>query len=253
MTEKLFDQTDDPVEIDPNKNYLEELVGDGKKFKSPEDLAKGKYEADQFIAVKNRQYDDLYSEYTKLREEHNAGAKLQELLDQLKEQQQLQQDSSRNNTDTNEGTPPAIKPEDIDNLLEKRLTEREQRQREQVNLNVVRDKLTERFGRASFNALKEQADQLGLSETDLENMSRRNPKLFFKTFGLDETQTGEGFQAPPKTQQRKDNFAPNVQKRTLSYYNELRKNKPGLYLDPKISIQMRKDMEELGEDVFFDV
>jgi hypothetical protein len=51
---------------------------------------------------------------------------------------------------------------------------------------------------------------------------------------------------------RSDSFAPKSDKRTYSYYENMRKTNPNLYLDPKISIQMDKDAQALGE-AFFDV
>jgi hypothetical protein len=41
------------------------------------------------------------------------------------------------------------------------------------------------------------------------------------------------------------------QKRTLSYYAELKKKDPKIYLDPKIALQMEKDSQALGP-AFFD-
>ena len=36
--DNLLDDNDDQITVDENKNYLEELVGEGKKFKSPEEV-----------------------------------------------------------------------------------------------------------------------------------------------------------------------------------------------------------------------
>ena len=42
MNTDLFDGAKDLGTFDPDKNYLEELVGEGKKFRSVDELAKGK-------------------------------------------------------------------------------------------------------------------------------------------------------------------------------------------------------------------
>src|SRR6478752_10635011 len=80
----ILDNTNqpDPVQIDPNKNYLEELVGEGRKFKSPEELARGKAESDLYIEHMKGRMDELRQDYTKLHNEYNAGPKLKETLDQ---------------------------------------------------------------------------------------------------------------------------------------------------------------------------
>lgn len=237
---------DDQIEIDETKNYLEELVGEGKKFKTPEDLAKGKYQADMFIQAKNKQYDDLYADYMKLREENTAGSKLQELIDQLKQQQ----DSSSNNPPNDDDTP-AIKTEDIESLISSKLQMHEQTKKEETNFSIVQNKLKEKLGTNFKSILRNQADELGLSEDDVNSLARKNPKLFFKTFDLD-VQNTNNFQTPPQNQRRSDNFAPRSEKRTLSFYENLRKTKPDLYYDKKTVIQMDKDAQALGAE-FFDV
>ena len=51
MNENLLDAALDLDTVDPNKNYLTELVGDGKKFKTQEELARGKYESDLYLSL----------------------------------------------------------------------------------------------------------------------------------------------------------------------------------------------------------
>ena len=57
-------------------------------------------------------------------------------------------------------------------------------------------------------------------------------------------------QAPnlPRTQARPSTFAPTSQKRDWNYYQQLKKENPRAYLDPKIAIQMHDDAIALGDD-----
>ena len=82
-------------------------------------------------------------------------------------------------------------------------------------------------------------------------MARTNPNLFFKTFDVGSTKSQETFQSPPASALQ-GYTPPKNQKRTLSYYQELRKKDPMIYYDPKIAVQMDKDAQALGKD-FFDV
>ena len=73
----------DPVEdvanlpvVDPNKNYLEELVGEGKKFKDPVALARSKVESDRHIAK-------LESELKAIRTDMNSRLSLEDLVTKL--------------------------------------------------------------------------------------------------------------------------------------------------------------------------
>src|SRR5678815_2601198 len=125
MADNLLDQTNDnqPEQIDPNKDYLTELVGEGKKFKSPQELARGKYEADQYVRTLERQKDELRSDYLKLKDEQAARAKLEDLIDQWSNKQQ----SSSDNTQANEQqtTKPVIDSKEIESLVSSKIQEHE--------------------------------------------------------------------------------------------------------------------------------
>lgn len=254
MTEQnLFNQPDDDnLQIDPNKNYLEELVGEDKKFKTPEDLAKGKFMSDSYINTLERRLDAIREDYTRILEESKARPKLEELIDRLA--QQSQQPSSRTEPDTNEdnNNRPAIPTlEQIESLVSNSVAKLDSTRREQENYNSVLGKVRERYGNGYKEVLKTQAEQLGLSDEEVNQMARRNPNLFFKTFDINTQQSTDNFQSPPISQMRRDNFLPRTEKRTLSYYKKMMKEKPMLYLDPKIAIQMDRDSQELGS-AFFD-
>jgi len=247
MTENLLEQKDDQVQADPNKNYLTELVGEGKKFKSPEELARGKYESDTYIKLMEKRMDNLREDYLKLREDYTARASLEELVDKI-DKRQL---SSSEPPPAPEVPQPTIDPKQIESLVSNKVQEIETSKRQQDNFNTVRAKLQERFGSNYANVLKEQTESLGLTDNFVNDLARNHPTVFFKTFGLDAAPVRENFQSPPRTQQRSDSFAPSVQKRDWLFYEALRVNKPKEYLDPKTQIQMQKDVIELGEDQFY--
>jgi hypothetical protein len=250
MTEvNLFSQEDgDQVNIDESKNYLEELVGEGKKFKSPEDLAKGKAYSDAHIALLEKRFDELRADYLKQREELTAGAKLQELLDKLETTQ-----ASRIEThEPNDNAKPELDLTQVESLVSSKIQQHEQTRREEENSIKVMAKLKERLGNNYKDILKSQSDALGLSEEDVNLMAKKNPNLFFKTFDLDKVTTSDGFQAPPRSD-KKSEFAPKVgEKRTWSYYLKLKEKDPRAWLDTKIAIQMEKDAQALGKD-FYDI
>lgn len=246
----LFNEDITP-QFDQNKNYLEELVGEGKKFKTPEDLAKGKAYADVTIETLTKKMDELRADYLKAREENTTTAKLQDLIDQME---------SRVNNDTqvathqkaNEDEKSGLKIEDIDLLISDKMSQFEAQKRETANANAVQSKLKERFGEKSQSFLMEQMETLGLTRENVNEMARKQPNVLIRALGLDQVPQTENFQAPPRSALRNDNFAPKGgQKRTWSYYQELRKSKPDLYHDPKTNIQMQKDAIELG-DAFMD-
>ena len=238
----LFTPDDNlPPTIDPNKNYLEELVGENRKFKTPEDMARGKYEADLYIDFKNREFDALKADYLALKQEQETAGKLQEIYDLLKTQQApqgsppLQPESPRTTQD----------PDEMRNLMRNFLSEYESEKRVTDNTTKVENKLKETFGTNYKAILNQRLNTIGLSPKMAEQLAATSPEAFYKAIELE--RAPESFDPPPRSNQRSDGFTPNNQKRTWSYYQKLKESKPALYLDQKTQTQMLRDMAELGD------
>lgn len=247
MTDDLFsqDQNNTP-EIDPNKNYLEELVGDGKKFKSPEDLARGKYEADNYIQILQRRFDELREDNERIRGESAAKARLEEILDKLDSQFHKTDDRDITDNANNEVKP--FDPKEIESLFEKKITERETQLKQQNNFNQVRDRLKEHYGENYTAVLEDQIQSLGLTKEFFNDLAKNHPTVLFKTLGLDQKPNQQFVSAPRGSV----NFKPTApKKRTYSYYQNMRKENPTLYFDRKTTIQMHEDAQEQGQ-AFFD-
>jgi hypothetical protein len=238
------DKEGDNLPIDDNKNYLEELVGENKKFKTAEDLAKGKFASDHYVKILEARLDGAREEMSKMREQTVAGSRLQDLIDRI---DSMKQDPSRETPkQSNEEKVPAFTPDDVD----KRIQAYEQSKQEKNNFDSVMQKVKEVYGREYVSILKEQSEQLGLSDEEVNKMARSTPKLFMKTFELDKPQS-ETFQAPPRSDRRSDTFAPRApQKRNWAYYEELRKQNPMAWMDKKIAYQMDRDAQEQGPSFY---
>ncbi len=251
MTEpNLFNQDDnDNTPLDPAKNYFEELVGEGKKFKTPEDLAKGKYLADSYVNTLEHRLDAAREQIETLLNESKARPRLEELLDRLATQQQPT--SSRTEPETNEDTNrPNLTPEDIESLVANTIAKRDATNREQENYDTVLAKVRERYGNGYKEVLKSQAEQLGMTDEEVNLMARKNPKLFAQTFDLNTQPSRDIFQSPPTSNRRPDTFTPRTEKRNWAYYEKLRKANPRAWLDPKTAVQMDKDAQEQGQDFY---
>lgn len=240
----LADSNDSPT---PPQSFQAELVGEGKKFKDVESLAKGKWESDVYIKQMEARMDELRNDYLKLREEATAGSKLQDLIDRLEKGQQHQ---GEQNPNANDGqNMPAIKPEQLESLVSEQYQKLRASEKQQENYNVVKEKLVERFGPNYKAAFQQQINDLGITEDYANELALKSPKVFLKTFGLDQAPNRENFQAPPRSDQRKDSFSPTGSaKRTWAYYQEMKKNNPKAYYDPKTLVQIVKDAEDLGEE-----
>jgi hypothetical protein len=238
-----------PSILDSNEpeDFLKQLVGDDKKFKDAEALAKGKIESDSFIEQLKQENADLRLSNLQLREEDSKRAKLTDLISMLEAKDQ--QLASNNNPVNEVKEKPTFDPSQIESIVAKQIQNSEIARRQDTNARMVRDRLIEQFGDKYQDTVRKQIAELDITEDDFNEMARTKPKALFKTLGLDATPR-ETFQTPPRNSVQ---FRPTTQpKRTQSYYDEMKKANPKLYQDPKILIQMDKDSQELGE-AFFDV
>lgn len=227
-------------------NYDEYIPGENKKFKDLETLARSKYESDLYVKTLEKQKDELRNDYLTLKADYEARAKLEELLDQYRSEPPKRDDTHEEPPVKNVNERP-YDPNELKEAARKEILEIRQAEKEQANFNLVEEKLTERYGKDYPTVLKKQIQDLDLTSDYVDRLARQSPKAFFKTLGLDEPPQTENFQAPPRSNQRSDNFKPTgAKKRTWSYYQELKKSDPKLYFDPKTAVQMHDDAVELG-------
>src|SRR5258708_3887701 len=240
MADSLLDQDNTEVDSTSERN---ELLNKWKD-KSKEEILAAKIESDLYIKTQNARFDTIRDDYLKLREENNATASLKELI--ARQEQLLANSDNKPVTTPTEETKPSFKPEDIDSILEQKLTQRERLTKQTENFNMVKAKLKEQFGDKAAEVLKQRMDTLGLDQAFTDELAKSHPQVFLKTFGVDEVKTSTNI-APPRSSQRQNQFAPTVQKRDWNYYQQMLKNDPRGYLDPKIAIQMHNDAIELGD------
>lgn len=251
----LNDDSND--QFDPNKDYLSILTGPGGKYDKAKyggdeaaalkAMARGKAEADTLIDVMKVRNDEMRNDYLALREQHQASAQLKDLIDQF--------EKSRGNasefTPKDDNSQPAIKPEDIDRIVEDRLTKHQKTLKENENFNAIQGKLKEQLGEDYQAIYKQRLDNLGLTREFADDLARQHPTAFIRTFGLDSKPERQDFQAPARSSVRPNSFGPNVQKKDYAYYQELKKANPRIYLDPKISLEMHDSLMEMGPEEFW--
>lgn len=238
----LNNDNQDPV-IDPNKDYLSELVGEGKKFKDPADLAKGKWHADQTIELMKKRMDEMRADYNKEREQNLTREQLETVMTRFAQTPLASNEKPPVNEAENK--PTSIDPNQIKSLVSSEFMEMKKRETEAANAKVVQDKLMERYGNTYKDVLSRQAVELGLSDQEVNNMAKNNPKVFIRTFGLDQQASGDNFQTPPRNAY---SFAPTTgPQRTWTHYQQMKKDKPKEYYSPKIQNQMMDDYAKLGD------
>lgn len=216
------------------------------KDKPANELLAAKAESDLYIKTLTARLDDIKKDYLDLREQHQASTQLKDLIDRLEKAPKPGQEDP---IDTpRDEVPPALKPEDIESLVSKKLSEHQKSLKQQDNFMFVQAKLREQLGENYQEVYKQRLDNLGLTKEFADDLAKNYPTAFMNTFGLNSQNTPNTNVAPPRSSTRQTSFAPNVPKRDWNYYQELKKTNPRLYLDPKIAIQMHDDAIALGDD-----
>ncbi len=214
------------------------LVGDGAKYKTPEDLAKSRIEADQFI-------DQLKSENAGLREELENRPSKEEVLDIIKATQDEQ--STHHSTSLDEDA--------IGKLVESRLSERETRQLHTSNLETASEAVLAVHGDKAADVVKAKAQELGTSVDYLMQMAAENPNIFYATMGLNKpTPKPKGGFTPPASNSAEgvgnEQRIQNAPQGTWDYYEEMRVNNPKEYWSPKVQNEMFQARKKGGEGFY---
>jgi hypothetical protein len=252
----LFNTPPQTTEVDPNKKYYDELVGEDKKFKTNEDLAKAKAESDRFI-------QQLQGELAGIRQELSTRQTLEELMTKVGSQRVPENTPGNNqnpNGDDDGKNVKAFSEEDIARLVEDRLTKAERARVHNSNLETVKQTLMESFGSDYVTHLKAKAAELGVSEEYLNSMAKETPKAFLKLVEVDATKratpSAPGLFTPPSganirsTDQSKGFSPTGIPK--MSYYENIKRTDPAKYWSAAVQNKMHKDAIALGE-AFFDI
>lgn len=235
-----------PTPTDP-KVAFETLVGEGKKFKTPEDLAKGKVEADNFILR-------LQAETHELRKELNSRLTAEQLLDKINERNQALQNAPVNdvgnqpasgNGSSNNGQ---LTEEHVAQLVQAELQKHQSKTREQANIAVVQQELRKNLGDNYSAAIETRIQQLGISKEDATKMAMAMPKAFIELMGTNN-------KSAPKDQLPPRGFLSQTQgdrplAKNFAYFENLRRADLRTYLKPSTQNEMHRLAQEHGDNFY---
>jgi hypothetical protein len=232
--------TVEPVFAEPAANYLDQLVGEGKKYATPEDLAKAYINADGFIGTLKTELQDSRTE---LEKRETA----EDILKRVTAERAPPVTPTVVPVTTNA---PVQSDEDLDSRVTAILSKAEQNKQLLENTKTVITKLVDVYGsEAKANeVIVQKSKELGMSVKELQETAARSPRAFYTLVGL-ESQP----KAAPAVHPSLNSAAttPNGAKPgTWKYYSQLKKENPTLYQSPKIQAQMHEDALR-DRDAFF--
>jgi hypothetical protein len=233
MADTIFDA--------PEPTAFEEIVGEGKKFKSPEALAEAKLEADRTIAARNEELE-------RHREEIRRQAAEIELLKRPREPLAQEPPKAADRPVVDE---PNI---DLASRIREELRQAQEEDIQAQNIRSVASRLTEVYGSPdkAREVVVAKAEELGLSVEFLQSVASKSPKAFFAQLGLAENtpQNQNSSRSDVNTAALANTSSSAPKQGSYASYEQMRKDQPKRYFSAEIQNQMFADAKRLG-DAFF--
>lgn len=235
------------IESTVNQTVLETLVGEGKKFKTQEDLAKGKVEADAFILTLQNTINSLADEL----KQANISAERKTHLENLM--------SSLTNTTKPGETKPALTPQDNSNQsvtslshddVVKIVEAREAAALKARNLANALAPVRKLYGEKTDEVIAAKAASLGLTVEALQNLAAQSPAAFLNVVGVNSKDNStRPMAAHSSVNSVGTPTGGDTQVRNKAYYDNLRKEQGSWKFasDAKLQVQLHKDMQALGD------
>jgi hypothetical protein len=233
MADTIFDA--------PEPTAFEEIVGEGKKFKSPEALAEAKLEADRTIAARNEELE-------RHREEIRRQAAEIELLKRPREPLAQEPPKAADRPVVDE---PNI---DLASRIREELRQAQEEDIQAQNIRSVASRLTEVYGSPdkAREVVVAKAEELGLSVEFLQSVASKSPKAFFAQLGLTDapSQNQNSSRSDVNTAALANTSSSAPKQGSYASYETMRKENPKRYFSAEIQNQMFVDAKRLG-DAFF--
>lgn len=243
MTTDLFKT--DPLEQDTTEQVptFEDLVGEGKKYADQQAAAKAIYEKDRFIARLIQEAREKDEALAKRMNEDEFLTKLKEVTRASGQEQPVTTPAA-----SPDGT--AFDPAKIDDLLSKKLAEREAEIRKQQNLQKVEQELVAAFGPAWRAQVQSQAGALGVSTEYLTRVAADSPEAFLRLVGVQRQQRPVDM-APPRSQVNSQT-GPTSNVKNYNYWKQQRAEKgEGWYFKQSTQREIWENLKALGEEAFY--
>jgi len=226
-------------------NALETLVGEDKRYKDVESLAKAALEKDAFIEKLKGENEEAGNQIAKDQEAIKKLETVQEIYDKLKSPNP---DASQQATQTNEGTQAEISAVDIEKMVQDQFAKTASQAEGQRNVDAANKALVDKFGDNAATIVQKRSQELGMSLEELQSLASRTPDAFLTLVGASRESTQSQTITTPTSTVRIDNSGGNV--RNEKYYQELKLKDPTAYFSKETRAQKLKDAIALGDNFY---
>lgn len=222
----VFDQNNNQEQAN---NLLETLVGEGQKYKTAEELAKGYQHADEHIAR-------LTHELKEIKEQSTSSTNITEAV------------KNKNSQDEAKDSTPAdlngLSKDELINLVKGVVNEDKSLNAQQSNLSQIDEFLTNKFGDKAPQEAARIAQSNGMTLEQMKELSATSPQAVMTLCGgAGQTVNNTGtFQSSVNTSSNPETI------KGSSHYNKLRKENPKAFYSRAIQNEMKQAIDSLGND-----
>ena len=229
----------------PAATILDQVVGDGKKYSSIEELAKGQQAGDTYI-------NQLKDELSGLRGELDKRLTAEDMVQEIKRERE----ELKANQSATENTTPQYNEEAVTELISKTFDQREGMKVSEANISLVDTKMKALYGTdKAQDVVASKAKEMNVSVQWLQDAAAQSPTAFFNIMGV--STEGSKTVTPSATVSTTTNTAAveqmnasNVQVDTWKSFEELRKSNPRAYWKPEVQQKLFKARTEKGESFY---
>jgi hypothetical protein len=252
----LFSADNTPAEDEENKSFYETLVGEGKKFKDNEALARAKWHSDRTIQEREQELNEIRKELDKrlsLEEllakiERTAAKKANNQIDEGDVTKQKEADPA--NLGDNGKSTPGFTQDDINKFVRDALSQESMKRTVAQNGEYVRNTLKQTWGNDFHNILAQRTEELGMTKEEATQLAGTKPDVLLAALGVQRKQKQvDGF-APIKNA---FNSAPSNQTRldkNFAFFEKLRKENIREWMQPSTQREMFELARKHG-DAFY--
>lgn len=244
---------------DPETITLDALVGEGKKYKDPDTLAKAAVHKDGHISQLERENARMRELISQLDAEKRANDRLGEIKDLLVSRAaETPSNGLTQDREKVDGAP--ITEDKIEQIIAAREAKRDAEQKARVqaqNIKTVKEKLVQVYGRDFTEKVKQAAATLNVGTEFLDSVAGQNPQAFYKLIGLEDKPAEHARSLPDGTPPPRNRLSPDAFKPVIGsqknwdYYEAMRRSDPSRYASREIQWEMDREAIKQGP-AFYD-
>ena len=153
-----------------------------------------------------------------------------------------------------EPTSSGLKSEEIDSLVDRKISESRRQEVVQANIKEADNKIKELYGDKADAFMEGKCKELGLSKSDLGEMAAKSPRAFFDLVGVSSMKEIVEVASSSSTINPEalanNSLGGEPIPGTNRWYNEQRKKNKTKFYSPEVQRRLFKDRERLGEDFY---